>query len=56
MAAHHMAGLLHPQLAVVSQAVQFAQLAQQVAQARVRGHARAVLLQPEAQHLRLARG
>jgi len=55
VATDDMARLLDAQLAVVPQAMQFAQLAQQVAQARIRGHARAVLAQPVAQHLRLTR-
>lgn len=55
MASDDMPRLLHTKLAVMAQAVQFAQLAQQVAQARIGGHAGAVLRQPVAQHLRLAR-
>ena len=50
-----MAGLLDAQLAVMTQAVQAAQLAQQVAHARFRRHARAIGVQPPAQHLRLPR-
>ena len=55
MAADHVAGLLHPQLAVMPQAVQAAQLPQQVVHARLGRHAGAIAFQPVAQHVDLAR-
>ena len=55
VAADRVAGLLDAQLAIMAQAVQAAQLAQQVAHARFRRHARAIGVQPPAQHLRLPR-